>query len=141
MQRISTIGVLLISLTVLLTGCAGKEGQSPTALVEAFYKAINEGNLEEAAKLCHPFVGMTIINNPLSKGEFLTQKGKIAKVIIHGEKIEGDEADVEVELTYNDGKTAKVSQRLYNNKEKGTWQIGRAPNRVGEGFMGKVPLP
>ena len=124
--------VSLFTAFVLLTGCKS-DTASPKGTVNAFFEAMKKGDIETVKKLItksdlsfitmaegfSKMAGKEMDITEKMKSEFI-EKSKNVSFNIKDEKIEGDKADVTVEIKENEKTTSQVFKLL---KEEGNWKL------------------
>ncbi|WP_462220793.1 DUF4878 domain-containing protein [Ferruginibacter sp.] len=123
---------ILTSVIVLLFGCSGTPG-SPKATVISFIEAMKKGDMETIKKLITKsdasmlsmaesmgqLFGQDKNMQDKMKNEFI-EKSKKVSFNIKDEKVEGDNAEVNVEITDGNKTTTQPFKLL---KEDGSWKV------------------
>jgi Domain of unknown function (DUF4878) len=114
--------------------------ESPSALVKAFLAAVNEGRYSDAEEMLSEGARYVYINGGRGDGgpviqpfrlaqpgvsfrgicDQITKNGSIAKVVIVKEEIDGEAAQITVDITYKDGSILNYPVVL--EKEEGAWK-------------------
>lgn len=128
--------MLLFSLAVLFAACNSKNDQgAPVAAIDAMFTAMKNGNmddlkkfvtkkdvafLESAEKLANSIDPDAIQKIKTKMGDQFKEKVKDVKYTLSNEKIDGDKATVDAEVTEG----GKVEKHTFNLlKEDGAWKI------------------
>ena len=128
--------ILLFCLAAGFAACNTKNDQtSPTAAIDAMFTAMKNGNMddikkfitkndiamiESAEKLMNSIDSGAIQKMKTKMGEEFKAKVKDVKYTLKNEKIDGDKATVDAEVT----EEGKVNTHTFNLvKEEGTWKI------------------
>jgi hypothetical protein len=114
---------LLVIGAFLLIACSGS---GPGATVKNFYQLVEKGEVNEAMELMTPGIKemMQAMGGPALFGEGTKEfkdKGGIKKIKILKEEINGDVAEVEVEVEFGNGTNEKQTMNL--TKVDGKWKI------------------
>lgn len=123
---------ILSTVIVLLFGCSSKPG-SPKATVTSFIEAMKKGDMETIKKLITKsdasmlsmaesmgqLFGQDKNMQDKMKNEFI-EKSKKVSFNIKDEKVEGDNAEVNVEITDGNKTTTQPFKLL---KEDGSWKV------------------
>lgn len=128
--------ILMLCLAIGFAACNSKTDQgSPTAAIDAMFTAMKNGNmddikkfitkrdvemLESAEKLMNSIDSGAIQKIKTKMGDEFKNKVKDVKYTLTNEKIDGDKATVDAEVT-SEGKVDKHTFNLL--KEDGTWKI------------------
>lgn len=134
--------LLLCVVPLGLVACATPMEREPSLVVEAFYKAAGEGNLEELRRLYarQPvIVEDTVWSNGIMpiKTEILlapsdaleavintyTRNGTLTRVEIQRVRVMGDTASCRVRKYFKDGSTEDVTVELFRDRQQGKWKI------------------
>jgi len=121
--------VMLLSIgLLLLVGCGGSSGKSPSETVRAFYMAGNEGKYSDVEKYFSSDALILMKNEwaALTGGikgsmDAVTRHGNIETVEITEEEVRGEGAAVFYTIHYRNGDSEKDSEELI--KEDGVWKI------------------
>lgn len=124
------IGIALLTFlgftVILLSGCGGGKGDSPSEVVKAFYMAANEGDYSKAKSyLLREYV---IALEASVRFEQLmnikTQNGSIMRIEIRDEKeLPGSPPMVMASLTIHFKDGSQMYDAITLTKEKGAWKI------------------
>lgn len=114
--------LLLLPLVLQIPGCASKTSQ-PSEVVKAFYTALNQQNYTKAqqyvcASLAYVFSSPLLIELAWN---VLVGGGKIERMAVLFEEIQGETATVRVRLYLTGGRTWEDTEYLI--KEQGRWKI------------------
>ncbi len=128
--------ILMLCLAIGFAACNSKTDQgSPTAAIDAMFTAMKNGNmddikkfitkrdvemLESAEKLMNSIDSGAIQKIKTKMGDEFKNKVKDVKYTLTNEKIDGDKATVDAEVT-SEGKVDKHTFNLL--KEDGAWKI------------------
>ncbi|MFM6926791.1 MAG: DUF4878 domain-containing protein [Ferruginibacter sp.] len=142
--------IVMLCLAAGFAACNGKNDQgSPTASIDAMFTAMKNGNmddikkfitkqdvamLESAEKLMNSIDSGTIQKMKTKMGEEFKAKVKDVKYTLKNEKIDGDKATVDAEVT-QEGKVDKHTFNLV--KEDGAWKISLM-NSGGDGMFNSM---
>jgi len=128
--------IVLLCLAAGFAACNGKTDQaSPTAAVDAMFTAMKNGNMddikkfitkndvamiESAEKLMNSIDPEAIKKMKTKMGDEFKAKVKDVKYTLKNEKVDGDKATVDAEVT----EEGKVNTHTFNLvKEEGAWKI------------------
>jgi hypothetical protein len=110
--------------------------KSPSAVVQAFLAAANEGRYSDAQEMLSEGARNVDVNSERGQGaggirgicDQITKNGSIAKVVIVKEEIRGEGAVVTADVTFKDGSMVKGDQNpIPLMKEKGAWKLTLGP--------------
>lgn len=129
--------IVMLCLAVGFAACNSKTDQgSPTAAIDAMFTAMKNGNmddikkfitkkdvemLESAERLMNSIDSGAIQKIKTKMGDEFKTKVKDVKYTLKNEKIDGDKATVDAEVTSTEGKVDKHTFNLV--KEDGAWKI------------------
>jgi ketosteroid isomerase-like protein len=140
---------LLAIAVIFMAGCSGSSS-SPSGVVNSFLTAMKDGDIEKiktyitesdvtllnaGQKMAEAFGGKEDIQKKMSD-EFKA-KSKSVSFSVKGEKVEGDKATVDVEITEN-GKSETHPFEL--KKEKGTWKVSLLSTGINAGGSSKEKI-
>src|ERR1700688_789206 len=120
----------------VLGSCANMFEKSPSAVVQAFLAAANEGRYSDAQEMLSEGGRNVDVNSERGQRaggirgicDQITKNGSIAKVVIVKEEIRGEGAVVTADVTFKDGSIVKGDQNpIPLIKEKGAWKLTLGP--------------
>jgi Domain of unknown function (DUF4878) len=134
----------------VLVSCANMFEKSPSAVVQAFLAAANEGRYSDAQEMLSEGARNVYVNSERGQGaggirgicDQITKNGSIAKVVIVKEEIRGEGAVVTADVTFKDGSSVKGDQNpIPLMKEEGAWKLtlGPAPSSPVEAAAQPAP--
>ncbi len=139
---------LLAIAVIFMAGCSSSS--SPSGVVNSFLTAMKDGDIEKiktfitesdvtllnaGQKMAEAFGAKEDIQKKMS--EEFKAKSKSVSFSVKGEKVEGDKATVDVEVTEN-GKSEKHPFEL--KKEKGEWKISLLSTGMNAGGASKEKM-
>ncbi len=130
MKRLGPLlAVVLILVVAVCSGCDFLKPKTPSETVKAFYTAVSEGNYSEAEKYlsletravfgCIGAVSEAL-GGPGIEELLGDMKGTIRQIVIGGEEIREDRAEVRCSLYLKDGEVDTFTQVL---RKRVTWKI------------------
>jgi len=127
--------VLILSIMTGFAACSSTDSNSPTAVLDGMFTAMKSGNMDDIKKFITKSdvnmleTGEKLLNSvdpeavkkmKTKMSEEFKEKSKTVSYTLKNEKIDGDNATVEAEVTEN-GKTS--SHKFDLVKEDGAWKI------------------
>lgn len=119
------VAFLFVAAVLLQPGCSLFR-PGPGETVRRFYTSVAKGKADDALGYIHPKVRSKYGDNKirmavLAMQEKLGEHGGLSRVSIRQEKIQGDEAEVESQLTMKDGNSETTRDRLV--RLEGRWYL------------------
>jgi hypothetical protein len=123
MNKKQILTAMALFLFLFTSACSGS---SPGGVVKAFYKAVEDGNSQQAVGYFSDRVVNSFGLSKLEMGvnaqtEQIRALGGVRDVRILNETVRDNNAVVNVEVTYRDG--SSTSERVSLVKEDGKWKI------------------
>jgi len=121
-ERVPLVGVLCVLVPLVLAGCGGGGGASPSGVVDRFFALSSRGQTQQAQD-CLASQGQGLGFSYSSWGAITNMVGvRLIRTAIDGVQVSGDEATVRYHLQYNPS-VYDSSGQVQLVKENGQWKI------------------
>ena len=121
--RPSLITILVVLSVLYLVGCSGGKAESPSEVVKEVLKKANNGEYKKTEKYFtgEGLDGITYVDSTELAWVAITKNRTIDQINIPKEEIDGNEATIKYELTYEGGETSSDTCELIKVEEE--WKI------------------
>ena len=129
-MKTKTYLTMILFLLIFMIGCGGSSSD-PKYIVTNSFKMIENNDVDGVSDLLASDVKSMISREKLEKGvaeesSKIKEKGGISNIEFTDEKIEENQIDYKIKISYGNGSTKNDKARLV--KEDGKWKLGIAKN-------------